>query len=355
MSKIYIYKEKECRFNNNAFKEIFEKDKERRGYKHNNFALGKIANAIRMAGIQREDRMRQWFKNSGPDDISIIEHLAEYFNVKIEKLLNFEENKEIENMEEIINNDKSNSKFYNRKLNDAQKKEFLEIKDMVLDYVYENYTATMWDDWYYLNTNNRKKSSIDGTKNTKNLSISIRETVVDNIAPFDECEVCDFNAKVLSISLNKMICDKYFTNEEVKKIIEERKTEKESLLKNESGPEPELSLLYEYRYRRALELCRKIDRSLSVLPIELVNQIKHIVTFIPEENEFDENNCIFDDRNRIYKSFDRINIIDKFLKDNNKSKLSQDENEELMPLEFGVYNKVYIIHHFFNEIVNSCF
>lgn len=356
MSKIYIYKEKECRFSNNAFKELFEKDKELKGYKHSKFALGKIANAICMAGIQREDRMRQWFKNSGPDDISIIENLAKYFNVETEKLLIFEKNKEYENMEEIKNNEKSYSEFYNKKLNEVQKREFLEIKDMVLDYVYENYTATMWDDWYYLNTTSDSKESVNNDpKDKKELSIDICEMVVDNIAPFDECEVCDFESKVLSNSLNKMICDKYFTNEEVKKIIEERRIEKESLLNYEITPEPELTLLYEYRYRRALELCRKIDRSLSVLPIELVNQIKDIITFIPEENEYDSNNYIFDDQNRLYKSFDRINIIDKFLKNNNKSELSQDENEELMPLEFGVYNKVYIIHHFFNVIINNCF
>ena len=314
MSKNYEIEGKLYRFNTKKFAELVNNKAKEQNCK--NTWIFKEINRYLHPGIDNDgNKVYRWYKGiNDPVDFTYVKDISNFFGVDHNQFLITAEKGEVKMNNENKVNDVISLKKY-------QQEELLKIKDAILDYMYSNYTSAFWDDYI--------GESFDGR--------SLVDRLIDKRKRFN--------------------VDEYFSNEELIEIDEERKIEDEALTKGYESNVPNVNLLDEYRCLKEnalmYELLRRIERSLSVLPFEIVNEIKELFSiFTAEDQYFFEIGAAGRPLHYEYKSFKDTLEIDSasdiypsYLMDGD----IKIDNEELR--RYSVYNTIMFIHKKLNELL----
>ena len=317
MSKQYDYKGKRVTFNSGYFKELVDaKAKEEQCNK--TWIYKEIATHLNWSVDDNTNKIFRWYKGlNAPVDLTIIQDVADYFGVDFNLLL----------VNQIIGKEKTmeniNKKVVATPLKKVQQYELLRIKDAILDYVYDNYTSAFWEDYM---------SSEYGLEHDESLSLRLMERKTS------------FNADI------------YFSDGELQQIKEERALENEILMHLNSKERPDVPLLDEYRELsiegKLYELIRKIERSLAVLPFEIVNHIMQIiVNSMPNGRDYLNELCMFNGVvSKHYSSFNDV-LEPDFTLEVPDIETSNPEDDNIK--RNSTYNIVMNVYKQLNELINK--
>ena len=315
MSKKYDYEGKRVAFNYEYFKELVDaKAKEEQC--GNTWIYKEIATHLNWSVDDSTSKIFRWYKGlNAPVDLTIVKDVANYFGVDFNLLL----------VDQIIGKKKtmenSNKQLVVAPLKKIQQYELLRVKDEILDFIYDNYTSAFWDDY-----------------------ICSERTYLD--------EKNNLSFRLLNRKRDTYNVHDYFTADELERIKDERKMEEKALKSKNKKNTPDVSLLDEYRnvieYAPMYELFRKIERSLSILPFELVNRIIQIVVnIIPDQGQYLSELCAAGVLNYDYISFDDV-LQPDFIFDGDMDNPNDEDTKKN-----SMYNIVMNIHKEFNELINK--
>lgn len=316
MSKKYEIDGKQYQFNYKKFGELVDnraKEQECRKI----WIYKEIAQYLHWNIDDNVNKIYRWSRGlNAPVDITIVKDVSDFFGVDFSQLLMIKEKGNIK-----MNNE--NKEGIVAPLKKYQQEELLKVKEAILDYVYDNYTSAFWEDYIL----SEYGFGIEGE------SLSFRLMERKNVS---------FNADI------------YFSAEELQQIDEERLLEGEILKNSKNKKRPDVPLLDEYRVLcdngKMYELMRKIERSLSVLPFNIVGSIiQMIVNILPNGRDYLNELSAFDGMvGKHYNSFDDV-LEPHYVYDFN---VENDLNDDEVRRD-STYNTVMNIHKQLNELISE--
>ena len=311
MSKKYEIEGKQYQFNYKKFAELVDNKAKEQGWSKI-WIFKEIAQYLHWNIDDNVNKIYRWSRGlNAPVDLTIIRDISNYFKVEFSQLLTVNEKGKIKMNSE-------NKTGVRTPLKKFQQEELLKVKDAILDYVYDNYTSAFWEDYAF--------SDYGFDKEGESLSFRLMEK-----------KDTSFNV------------DNYFSAEELRQIDEERLLEAEILKNSNNKKRPDVPLLDEYRViyenGKMYELMRKIERSLSVLPFNIVGTIiQMVVNTLPDGRQYLSELSAFDGIvSKHYSSFDDV-IDPNFV---------YDFDDEDGVKRDSTYNIVMNVHKQLNELINK--